>query len=488
MMQFFEKPFAKTLLTASLGGAIALGGAKLIDSSPAVLRFATGDTTPTRLAGLGDAPSDFSAPAATATPAVVHIRATSTREVQASPFQNDPFFEFFNRSFPQQPRETQSSGSGVIIASNGHIVTNNHVVAGATELEVTLSDKRTYKARVIGTDPTTDLAVVKIEETNLPSLTIGNSDEVRVGQWVLAVGNPFNLESTVTAGIISAKGRNINILQENAAIESFLQTDAAVNPGNSGGALVNLDGELIGINTAIASQTGSYAGYSFAVPSNMMAKVVEDLIRHGKVQRAFLGISIRDVNGNLAKEKELDVTEGVYVDGFGSNSSAASAGVKSGDVILQVDEHIVKSVPELQEKIGRKRPGDMVKLLIDRKGKRQTISVLLKNGEGNTAITPSASRDEALGSLGADFENVPAATARKLGVEGGVRVKNITPGPIKNQTDMREGFIITRANRKSVRNMEELKSALRETDDAGVLLEGVYEDQRGKFFYGFGLE
>jgi len=492
-MAIMNKDFRKTLLTAALGGAIALGAAKLIDRTPAVIRFATGESgVSARLASLTDASVDFSATAEAVTPGVVHIRATSQGgHSNAAP--NDPFGDFFGRggrNFPQR-----SSGSGVIIADNGHIVTNNHVVAGADELEVTLADKRVFKATVVGTDPTTDLAVIKIDAKDLHALTIGNSDEVRVGEWVLAVGNPVNLESTVTAGIVSAKGRNINILRENASIESFIQTDAAINPGNSGGALVNTAGELIGINTAIASTTGSYAGYAFAIPSNMVAKIVEDIIRFGKAQRAFLGITIRTFDSEMAERMGYDFYQGVYVDSLVRGGSAAEAGIKRSDVIVKIDDREVGSVPELQETIGRHRPGDVVKVVVVRDGAEKAIEVTLKTLTGSTAVIPAdentsgsadASRDPLdLKSLGADFEDISHQLAKKLDIDGGVRVKKLYVGKLQSQTDLREGFIITRANRKPIKNMQDLRNALVEGD--GALIEGVYEDEKGRFFYGFGL-
>ena len=360
------------------------------------------------------------------------------------------------------------------------------MVKGADELEVTLYDNRTFKAEVIGVDPTTDLAVIKIDAKELPTLAIGNSDNVRVGEWVVAVGNPFNLTSTVTAGIVSAKGRNINILRENAAIESFIQTDAAVNPGNSGGALVNMNGELIGINTAIASQTGSYAGYSFAVPSNIVGKVVEDMIRYGKVQRAFLGITIRNLDSDLANDLDLDFSEGVYVDSVVAGGSAAGAGIKRKDVIVKIDDREVKTVPELQEIIGRHRPGDEVRVVVVRNGEEQAIQVKLKTLEGKTEVVSADPEEQSLKSLGADFEDVPGNLAEKLHIDGGVQIKRLYPGKLRSQTDVREGFIITKANRKPVRNVKDLAEALKESGD-GALIEGVYENEKGKFFYGFGM-
>lgn len=480
-----NRDFRSLLIAGLIGGAVALGASKLIDRTPSVIRFASGNTATSRLASLAESGVDFTSVAEIANPAVVHIKATSSGRTMGMGGSGDPFEDFFGgRGMRMMPQ--QSSGSGVIIASNGHIVTNNHVVKDAQELEVTLYDNRTYKAEVIGVDPTTDLAVIKINEKDLPTLVIGNSDNVRVGEWVMAVGNPFNLTSTVTAGIVSAKGRNINILRENAAIESFIQTDAAVNPGNSGGALVNMNGELIGINTAIASQTGSYAGYSFAVPSNIVGKVVEDMIRYGKVQRAFLGITIRNLDNDLVEDLNLDFNEGVYVDSVVAGGSAAGAGIKRKDVIVKIDDREVKTVPELQEIIGRHRPGDDVNVVVVRNGEEKAIQVKLKTLEGKTEVAAADPEEMSLKSLGADFETIPGSLAKKLGVEGGVKIKRLYPGKLRTQTDVREGFIITKANRKPVNSVSDLSEALKDSGD-GALIEGVYEDQKGKFFYGFGM-
>jgi Do/DeqQ family serine protease len=322
---------------------------------------------------------------------VVHIR--STISARQSPNQFDPFREFFGEEgspFGGSDRggrgqHGQATGSGVIIRKDGYIVTNNHVVEGATELEVSLHNKRTFKAKLVGRDPSTDLALIKIEQENLPAATFANSDNVRVGDWVLAVGNPFDLASTVTAGIISAKARSIHILEDNAAIESFLQTDAAVNPGNSGGALVNLQGQLVGINTAIATPTGTYAGYAFAVPSNIVSKVVDDLLQYGKVHRAYLGVAIQDLDWTLAQDMKLNVSEGVLVQRISQNGAAAAAGIKNNDVIVKVGNRDVRSSAELLETIARHRPGDKVTLTVNRQGKESQIQVQLRNQAGELA-------------------------------------------------------------------------------------------------------
>ncbi len=331
-------------------------------------------------------PLDFTGTAEKVTQAVVHIRSTQERTERNNSQIPEPFRQFFfdNPYENQAPR--QSSGSGVIINKDGYIVTNNHVVEGAEFVTVTLSNNLELKAEVIGTDPDTDLAVIKVDQKNLPYLSFVDSDKSKVGQWVLAVGNPFNLNSTVTAGIISAKGRDINIINSGVpsvdgrpgartAIESFIQTDAAINPGNSGGALVDLTGGLVGINTAFASPTGSYSGYGFAVPSNIVSKIAEDLIGFGTVQRGWLGVQIQSISSQLARENELRVNEGAYVNGYGDNedkSAGKQAGIKVGDVVTKLDDTAIRSSSALIEYIGRKRPGDKVLVTVNRKGKENS--------------------------------------------------------------------------------------------------------------------
>jgi serine protease Do len=430
---------------------------------------------------------DFRSAAEMSIHAVVHVKTVT--EVQNTSFSNDPFQNFFGGGGMQQgPQLQQASGSGVIISADGYIVTNNHVIDHAQKIEVTLNDKRTYEAKVIGKDPAYDVAVLKIEEQKLPYIAYGNSDEVRVGEWVLAVGNPFNLTSTVTAGIVSAKGRNINIIDNDPqagvnAVESFIQTDAAVNPGNSGGALVNTRGELIGINTAIASQTGSYAGYAFAVPSNLVHKVVSDLMEYGTVQRAYLGVMIRDIDSRLAKEKNISETEGVYVNGVNEGGSAALAGVKEGDIIVKVGTQPVNSVPELQEQISRFRPGDKVALTVKRGDSETTLAAILKNKDNNTRIVEREST-EVTKSLGATFESLADEEKSKLGIQNGLKVTRLEVGKLRN-AGIKEGFIITSIDHKQVNSKEELKSVL-DHKKGGILIEGLYPNGM-RAYYAFGL-
>jgi len=379
------KQLTTLFFAALLGGMFALGGSLLLSpqtaESDSLDQERLGKLANYNVGKIQNSPFNFVKAAEIGMPAVVHIAAKQTQSRTApSGYEKnlDDMFRDFMNPFGGVPSPRQGTGSGVIVDQYGYIVTNNHVVEFADEFEVTLYDKRKFKAQLVGTDPTTDLAVLKIESNMLPVLDYGNSDKAKVGEWVLAVGNPFDLTSTVTAGIISAKGRNIDILGGRTAIESFIQTDAVVNPGNSGGALINKDGLLIGINTAIKTRTGSYAGYSFAVPSSIVKKVVEDLITHGSAQRGFLGINIDDLDDETAKELGLNFSEGVYVVSLVERGSAIKAGILPGDVITGVNGTSVSSAPELQEQVGTKRPGDIVLLDVNRRGKEKTIKVLLK--------------------------------------------------------------------------------------------------------------
>jgi Do/DeqQ family serine protease len=434
-------------------------------------------------------PLDFTAAAEKVMPAVVHIRSTQQGGRMDERTQYfDPFRDFFGPRGPQGP--SQSSGSGVIINSDGYIVTNNHVVQDADIVDVTLYDNRNFQAEVIGIDPDTDIAVIKINQKDLPYLSFVDSDKAKIGEWVLAVGNPYNLNSTVTAGIISAKGRNINILNRNSemgstAIESFIQTDAAINPGNSGGALVELNGGLLGINTAIASPTGSYSGYGFAVPSNIVSKVVEDIVKYGAVQRGWLGVTIGSVNSQLAKEYDLEVNEGAYISGFAEKSSAKEAGIKEGDVVVKIDDTPIRTSAGLIEYIGRHRPGDKVNMLINRKGKELVIPVELKSREGKTGVVKPEERS-AFASLGLVLEEVDKKVLNKLELENGVRVKELGNGRLAKYTDIREGFIITKINDVEVHSVKEANQLLEKKKEGEmVILSGTYEDFPREFNYAF---
>ena len=422
------------------------------------------------------APCDFTKAAEMTVQAVVHVKTFYSSQPADNSL--NPF-GFWMQPQNQEPQE--ASGSGVIVTEDGYIVTNNHVVANSEKVEVTLNDNKSYTAKVVGTDPSTDLALLKIDEKGLPFIVYGNSDDLKVGEWVLAVGNPFNLTSTVTAGIVSAKARNIGIMSDQYKIESFIQTDAAVNPGNSGGALVNTRGELVGINSAIASNNGAYQGYSFAVPVNLVKKVMDDLVEYGNVQRGFIGVSIRDIDSKLADEKGLKETKGVYVAGLTVDGAAKTAGIEEGDIITKIGDVEVNSSPQLQEQIGRFRPGDKVNVSVLRNEKERLFTVVLKNKEGNTAMVKS---DAALNLMGATFENTPSDTKSKLGIDGGVKVSKLMAGKLRN-AGIREGFIITNIDKKPIRSTSDLEEALK-TKQGGVLIEGVYPNGM-RAYYGFGI-
>lgn len=431
--------------------------------------------------------TDFTVAAELTVHAVVHVTTKTPVRSQQMDGLNDPFFQyFFGVPRQSQPREMpmqEASGSGVIISNDGYIVTNNHVVDGSSEIEVTLNDKRTFKAKVIGTDPNTDIALIKIDAKDLPVIVFGNSDSLKVGEWVLAVGNPFNLTSTVTAGIVSAKARNINIINSQMKIESFIQTDAAVNPGNSGGALVNTRGELVGINTAIASQTGSYAGYAFAIPVSIVQKVVADLRKYSVVQRAVLGIEIKDISNDLAKEKNLKTLEGAYVGKVGEESAAKKAGVKDGDIINNVNGVAVKSVSELQEQIGRYRPGDKITVTVLRDNKEEKLNVVLKNRQGSTGIVSAQTGEEV---LGATFKELNDKTKQQLGVDFGVEVKSLTKGKFADQ-GIKPGFIILKINNQPVKTASDVQEAYNAAINNGeqekvLLIAGMYPNGKITYF------
>lgn len=414
--------------------------------------------------------------------AVVHIQTQYQQQQSSYQGGGNPFFDFFfGDPYNQgEPRIQQASGSGVIISSEGYIVTNNHVIENSDKINIVLNDNREFEAKLIGTDPSTDIALLKINaEESLPFIKWGNSDQLRLGQWVLAVGNPFNLTSTVTAGIVSAKSRGIRIINNRLPIESFIQTDAAVNPGNSGGALVNTDGELVGINTAIASKTGSYSGYSFAVPVSIVQKVVSDLKDFGEVQRALLGVSIQTVNAELAEEKDLDKIEGVFIGAVSEEGAAEEAGIKEGDIIISVNDMKVNTVSELQEQISIHRPGDVVNILVKRSNKKKHFEVTLRNTQGGTGIVKNA-----LTVLGAELEEVDDNLKEKLGIRGGLLIKEIYKGKLK-EAGIKEGFIITHVNKNPVSSVEEIKEILKMTQ-GGVFIEGKYKSGE-EAYYVFGL-
>ena len=488
--------------SAILGGGVAVGGYKLLEPAPVAPQAVAADpqvrytsemrrSTYTVPEGL-----NFVAAAAAVTPAVVHVMteyaapAADQRQQQMDPFLRQFFGDQLEQFHGQQPRGGgQGSGSGVIIAANGYIVTNNHVIEKASKIEVVLDDKRKFDAELVGADPNTDLAVLKVKADNLPFVKYGNSDDVKVGQWVLAVGNPFNLNSTVTAGIISAKGRNIDILRrkDNMGIESFIQTDAVVNPGNSGGALVNLNGDLIGINSAIASHTGSFEGYAFAIPSSLASKVVDDLLKYKVVQRALLGVQIQEVDAKLASEKKLPTLNGVYVQGLSASSAAAAAGLKTGDIITQINGVAVNTSSQLQEQVARFRPGDKIKVNYLRNGASNVVTATLRNATGTTAVVREEPAMASIKYEGATLAPVPAREQAKLGLEGGAKISGIK-GSNFRETGMADGFIITRIDKNVVTKPADVKTYLDEArESSGALVEGVYPDGR-KAYYPIGQQ
>jgi len=432
------------------------------------------------------APADFVAASSKSLDAVVHVKTI----VEGNDQYTDSWMQFFfGYGNQQRPKRSQvGSGSGVLLSEDGYIVTNNHVIEGANSVEITLNNKKTFQANVVGRDPATDLAVLKIDGKNLPYLEFANSNAVQVGEWVLAVGNPFNLNSTVTAGIISAKARDINILRSDSRnglppIESFLQTDAAVNPGNSGGALVNTKGELVGINAAIKSNTGSYTGYSFAIPSNIAAKVVNDLKDFGTVQRAFIGVSIRDIDNELALSQGIDDLNGIYIQETTKGGAAENVGIKKGDIIRKVGEYEVSDVPSLQEKLSSYRPGDKVLIGIQRGEEEKEFLIELKNRFGEVALVDDAS-SKLKNELAASFEIVSKAELKALGLESGVRVKELGRGKLL-ESGVREGFVISKIDNNRIYSESDVYDLL-EGRKGGVLVEGKYADGT-EGYYGFGM-
>ena len=481
------KKYAGYLVVAVLGGLISLGAFALIQKSGSSLKGVPQQSTPVQFTSLTGMPStnpDFTAAANTSIHAVVHVKTEYARK--NSMYDNFfNFHDFFGDSPFGQQGPLQGAGSGVIISPDGYIVTNNHVVQDASKIEIVLNDKRSYEGTVVGTDPSTDLAVVKIKETNLPFLNYGNSDDLQIGEWVLAVGNPFNLTSTVTAGIVSAKARNINILgtPDGTSIESFIQTDAAVNRGNSGGALVNTRGELVGINAAIASGNGFYAGYSFAIPVNIVKKVVADLIDYREVQRAFLGVSIREIDSKLAEEQGIKELRGVFVQEVNDGSAAKEAGIVLGDVITSVNKMTVNSTSELLEQVSRYRPGEKIVVGISRKGADKNVNVTLLNRAGTTGLVKTEAKD-VLPMLGAKIQVAPQEVLRKLGIDHGVQVTELSDGLLRN-AGVREGYVITEIDKKPIRNLDDLSKIL-SNKSGGILLEGVYPN-KVRAYYGFGI-
>ncbi len=444
-------------------------------------------------------PVDLTYAAEKALPCVVHIKYLQNSKVQTVDVQSDPFGDFFSNPFGDffgqgqqgqggtQKRKVQTpkreaTGSGVIISNDGYIVTNNHVVEGADELTVTLNDNKEYSARIVGADKTTDLALIKIDAKNLPAIVIANSDELKVGEWVLAVGNPFNLNNTVTAGIVSAKARSLGA----NGVESFIQTDAAINAGNSGGALVNTRGELVGINAMLYSQTGSYSGYGFAIPTTIMNKVVSDIKQYGTVQRALIGIQGSDVNNYIDNQKDqgktvdLGTMEGIYVAKVTDDGAAEAAGMKEGDVITAVDGQKVTKMAELQEILVKKRPGDKVTLTYLRNKHKANTTLTLKNEQGNTKVV----KDVDLDVLGANFKAITEDQKKQLSISYGLEVIKVNSGKMKD-AGINRGFIIQKVNDTSVKSIEELQKIVKEAStskDPVLYIQGLYPTGKKAYF------
>ncbi|MGZ3766053.1 MAG: trypsin-like peptidase domain-containing protein [Mucilaginibacter sp.] len=503
------KKFGLTVLTAFLGGALALSAYKVIEHKYAdslsfedkqKVYFTNNPLPSSNLSSGGEL--DFTQAAAEVTPAVVYIRTTYKSQDNAGQDQMQQLFGdmFGGRIAPQGPQ--MASGSGVIISPDGYIVTNNHVVEKADKIDITTNDHRHFVAKVIGTDPNTDLALIKISATDLPIVKLGNSDAVKVGEWVLAVGNPFKLTSTVTAGIVSAKGRGIGIIgsenqdqdqdtpfghmrvqrqggkQVNAGIESFIQTDAAINPGNSGGALVNTKGELIGINSAIASHTGSYEGYGFAIPINLAKKVLNDIQKFGSVKRGYLGVSFKELDQDAAEQLHTDKTVGLYVDDVAPGSGAAQAGLQHGDVITKVEGKTVYESSDLQEPVARLQPGDKIKLTVMHGSDEKNVTVTLKADAGNLNRTAAVSKsaEELYNKMGASFKPLTPAQKAKYHVHSGVVVTQVRPGLLFDDTQIPVGSIITSINKQPVNTSDDISRALTGMKNGNLIITGYYPD------------
>ena len=472
-----------TLLVALIGGFIALWAYTRYFDEPQIVTVPQDQSI--RYASLPPSNSapfpDLTFAAENSIHSVVHIKVLQKGRYYGS---NNIFDYFFGDGGNQQQQGPirQGAGSGVIISSNGMIVTNNHVIDEADEINVVLNDKREFNAKLIGTDPSTDIALLKIEASGLSALTFGNSDELKLGEWVLAVGNPFNLTSTVTAGIVSAKSRDIGINPDQMRIESFIQTDAAVNPGNSGGALVDTQGKLVGINTAIASQTGSYSGYSFAIPANIVQKVVADLREFGEVQRALLNVNIGDVNAEIAKKFALDKIEGVFIGKAQPGGAADLAGIKDNDVIISVDGVNVNSTSELQEQISKHHPGDKITVVVKRDNKKKPFNVTLRNKHGDTDIVKSDNPDDI---FGAKFVAISDRDKEELGIRNGVKIAELGEGKFRD-AGIKKGFIITQVNKNAVSEVDELRHIIKNSR-GGILVEGIYPNGEVAY-YVFGID
>lgn len=424
---------------------------------------------------------DFTYAAESAVDAVVYVKVVSTQTMQQAPSSIlDFFFGFPQQGAPQQ-REKVGSGSGVIIRQDGYIVTNNHVIEGATKIEVTLNNNQTYQATLVGTDPATDIALLKIEAEGLPVIPFGDSDKLRLGEWVIAIGSPYDLRSTITAGIVSAKGRSMPNYTGEFKIESFIQTDAAVNPGNSGGALVDKAGNLVGINTAIISQTGSYTGYSFAVPVNIVRKIVFDLMDYGKVQRAILGITMQEIDDKIAKELKLSSRKGVYIVEVSKSGAADAAGIKAGDVLIAIDSIEITNAASVQETVSRFSPGDEAEITVIRDGKEKKFDVKFK---GTAMENGTRADDGTVAFYGSSIKAASEDTLKKLGIKAGVEIVELGPGKLMEAGAV-EGFIIQYVNDHPVKTPEDVIDVVKKSRRT-VFVEGVTPSGKTGYF-GFGV-
>ncbi len=500
------KKLGLTLITAFVGGAMALGSYKLIENKYASnmsfedkqkVYFASNHLTAPTVSSTGMA--DFTEAAAAVTPAVVYIRTTYSskgQDDQQSQMQR-MFGDMFGQRVPSQGPQ-MASGSGVIISPDGYIVTNNHVVEKADKIEIVTNDHQNFLAKVIGTDPNTDLALIKIDGHNLPIVKLGNSDNVKVGEWVLAVGNPFRLTSTVTAGIVSAKGRGIGIIGSednqdenqspfgrtqmreqprlNKAIESFIQTDAAINPGNSGGALVNTNGELIGINSAIASHTGSYEGYGFAIPINLAKKVLDDIEKYGAVKRGYVGISFKELDQDAAEQLHVDKTVGLYVDQVVPGSGAEDAGIQKGDIISKVEGNTVYESSDLQERVGRLQPGDKIHLTVLRGNEEKNFAVTLHADIPTPKVAVSKSSEVLFNKFGASFIPLDAQQKAKFHINGGVVVTQVREGGLFDYTEVPVGSVITEINKQPIASIGDIDHVLNNLKHGVLAISGYYPD------------
>lgn len=498
------KKIALIFLAAFIGGAAAIGGYKMLEHDTSNLTLAEKQnvlfaSNPTNISSTGAV--DFVQAAAAVSPAVVHIRTTFNSESSDSGSPMDMMEEFFGGGRSGKARRTPkaASGSGVILTPDGYIVTNNHVVENAEKIQVILSDRRKVEARVIGRDPNTDLALIKVDATDLPIVKMGNSDNVQVGEWVLAVGFPLDLQTTVTAGIVSAKSRQIGILgrdqqqpteeeyeeyqrtgkytpKTNSAIESYIQTDAAINPGNSGGALVNASGELIGINSAIASQSGTNEGYGFAIPVNLAKKILEDFKKYGAVKRGYVGVTFQELNADVAEDLKINDVSGLYVNDVLPNGGGAAAGIRKGDIIKKVDGKEVFASPDLQEKIGRLSPGDKVQLTISRDGKEQNVAVTLRGDASISrpkAVLAARTTGTTIDKLGAAFAPASPGLKAKYGAKYGVVVTAVEPGKLFDSFDMEKGRLITTVNGRPVNSARDVEAALPTSRNGKTTISGV---------------